>query len=111
MSENKDISVDDVAKHTQNESKSEEVVRLKFSRREEMLEKLTALMTLTFKKASSKKTEPKDRQKWVTACGYLAQVAARIVTDTQYEKMRSDIDRLYERVLDPSARQGRNVRR
>lgn len=111
MSENKGISVANVEKHTQNESKAEEVARQKLSRREEMLEKLTTLMTLAFKKASSKRTEPKDRQKWVTVCGYLAQVAARIVTDLQYEKLRSDIDQLVEQVVDTNVSQGRTVRR
>lgn len=111
MSENKDTNVPEQAIQVQSESKSDEVVRLKTSRREEMIEKLTSLMTLAFKKASSKKTEPKERQKWVTVCGYLAQVAARIVTDLQYEKLRSDIDHLVEQVLDDNVSQGRAVRR
>jgi len=111
MSENKDIKVHSGAKDIQNESESDEVVLLKTSRREEMLGKLTTLMTIAFEKASSKTNRQTDRQKWITICGYLAQVAARIVTDLQYEKIRSDYDQLYEQVLEDSVRQGRAVRR
>jgi hypothetical protein len=111
MSENKDITFPDLAKDAPNDSKSHEVIRLKFSKREEMLDKLTSLMTLAFEKASSTNIQSRHRQKWITICGYLAQVAARIVTDLQYEKLRSDIDLLVEQVLDANVRQRRAVRR
>ncbi len=110
MTETKDITFPDTANDIANDTKSDEVVRLKSLKREEMLEKLTSLMVLAFQKASSNKLPPRNQQKWVTICGYLAQVAARIVTDLQYEKLRSDIDQLDEQVLDASARQGRALR-
>ena len=110
MSDTKDTNFPDIAKDIANDTKSDEIVRLKSLKREEMLERLNSLIILAFQKASSKKIPPRNQQKWVTICGYLAQVAARIVTDLQYEKLRSDIDRLTEQVLDPSARQGRAIR-
>ena len=111
MSETKDTNFPDIAKDIPNDTKSDQAVRLKSVKREEILEKLTSLLILAFQKSSSKNLPPRIQQKWFTICGYLAQVTAKIVTDVQYEKLRSDIDQLYEQVLDASARQGRVLRR
>ena len=84
------------------ESDSTHIVRrLKASGRQELLTKLGTLFDIAFEGIKKvKKKDPRLQQKWVTTCGYLAQVTARIVTDLEYEKLRADVDELEEKVLE-----------
>ena len=78
------------------------IAQLKSSKRDEFLAKLTSLLALAFQEGSRNKRNEKIRQRWFTICGYLAQVAARVVTDLEYEKLRAEVEEMKRRIQDPN---------
>ncbi len=86
------------------------VMRVKSSERKEVLKKLTSLLEISFQKGTRTRDDPKIQQKWFTISGYLAQVLARIVTDLEYEELRSDVDKLKEQVLDKNVIPRRTIK-
>ena len=71
--------------------------QIKTSTRQEAIEKLSSLLTISYEKAVKSK-QAKIQQKWIAMCGYIGQVLGRIVTDLEYERLRSDVEKFDEPV-------------
>ncbi|HYY92007.1 MAG TPA: hypothetical protein VE955_08460 [Candidatus Dormibacteraeota bacterium] len=71
--------------------------QMKTSKRQETISKLSSLLTISYERAKKAK-QPRIQQKWIAMCGYISQVLGRIVTDLEYERMRSDVEKLTEPV-------------
>ncbi len=71
--------------------------QIKTSTRQEAIEKLSSLLTISYDKAAKAK-QAKIQQKWIAMCGYISQVLGRIVTDLEYERLRSDVEKFDEPV-------------
>ncbi len=84
---------------------SKKIAELKSSARREILDNLVSLLEHAYRRSRSKqKTDSKEKQKWFTIFGYLAQVSTRIVRDLEYENLRSELDELKRQVLTDDVR-------
>jgi hypothetical protein len=75
------------------------VDKVKAAKRDEVLTRLAALLNTAFEKGMKSNSKAQVQQRWITICGYTAQVMARLVRDLEYEKLRADVDDLKKRVL------------
>ena len=83
---------------TQEGEVSSSVKRLKVSKRDEFLAKLTSLFTMAYREGSKNQPDDRVRQRWFTIAGYLGQVAARVVTDLEYEQLRTEVEEMKRRI-------------
>ncbi len=78
----------------------QKIAELKSSARRQILDNLVSLLDQAYRKSrAKKKTDSREKQKWFTIFGYLAQVSTRIVRDLEYENLRSELDELKKQVL------------
>src|SRR6266571_1020534 len=78
----------------------QKIAELKSSARRQILDNLVSLLDQAYRKSrAKKKTDSREKQKWFTIFGYLAQVSTRIVRDLEYENLRSELDELKRQVL------------
>ena len=98
MSENNKTNDDNPVLENPPKQFSTLITQLKSSKRDEFLGKLSSLVAIAYREGRRTSKEVRERQRWFTICGYLAQVAARVVTDLEYERLRADVDEMKRRI-------------
>jgi len=80
----------------------DQITREKVSTREEVIAKLTTLLTISFKRGTGTPNRGglKVQQKWFSISASLAQTLARLVSDLEYENLRLEYEELKKQVLE-----------
>jgi len=79
-----------------------QITQEKVSTREEVIAKLTTLLTISFKRGTGRPNRGglKVQQKWFSISASLAQTLARLVSDLEYENLRLEYEELKKQVLE-----------
>jgi len=103
MIHNEAESVEKSIIETLKEAKTQDqITKEKASTREQVIAKLVALLTISFKKATGNMTKGglKAQQRWFSISASLAQTLARLVTDLEYENLGLEYEELKKLVLE-----------
>lgn len=71
---------------------------LKQSKRTEVIEGLSWLLTQALEEARKIKKDVRLQQKWFTIAAYLSQVMGKITRDLEFERLRAEVNALNQRV-------------
>jgi hypothetical protein len=90
---------------------SAQVTQEKISAREEFIDKLTTLLSISFGRCTKNpgRSGLIGQQRWFSISASLAQTLARLVSDLEYEKMRLDVEALKKRVLEANVRNNKRI--